>query len=241
MSTSSLILIAILFELVLFGCGGKMPETRYYQLAAPTAGQHGGDSVLVLEALATDPAYDDERIVYRTNPYRLDYYQYHRWSASPGMMVGNYLESALEKSGKFRAVVREMTPDAPVVLGGRVVAIEEVDRSNTEWLGRIVLELTLTDARTGVVLWTEQFEETEPLPAQNPEGLARALSAAMQRIASRAAPVIGEHANRAHVARRGDEARSSTMLAPPLRGGTTDEEQASDRNVRRAPDGGRRL
>jgi len=51
------------------------------------------------------------------------------------MMVGNYLEEALEKSGRFRAVTRELTADAPVVFGGRVVAIEEVDRSRTLWIG----------------------------------------------------------------------------------------------------------
>jgi ABC-type uncharacterized transport system auxiliary subunit len=177
-------------------CGGKLPETRFYQLAVPEARPHGGDRVLVLDPLATDAAYDDDRIVYRTTPFRLDYYQYHRWSSAPGSMVSNYLEQALEHSGKFRAVVRELTPDAPVVLAGRVLAIEEVDRSRTDWLGRIVLELILTDARTSETLWTEQFEETEPLRERNPEGLAAALSTAMSRIVSRAAPVIAELADR---------------------------------------------
>jgi len=182
--------------LALAACAGKLPETRYYQLAAPTTGPRAGDAVVTLEALATDAAYDDERIVYRTNPYRLDYYQYHRWSAAPGVMIGNYLEHALEHSGRIRAVVRELTDEAAVVLGGRVVAIEEVDVSKTRWLGRIVIELALSDARSGAVLWAEQFEETEPLAAQTPEGLARALSAAMQRIAVRAAPAIADHADR---------------------------------------------
>jgi ABC-type uncharacterized transport system auxiliary subunit len=177
-------------------CGGKLPETRYYQLAAPTAGLRGGDGILVLDTLATDAAYDDERIVYRTTPFRLDYYQYHHWSSAPGVMVGNYLEQALENSGKFRAVVREMSPDAAVVLAGRVVAIEEVDRSTTEWLGRVVLELVLTDARTSEILWTDRLEETEPLRQQTPEGLAAALSAAMSRIAARTAPVIADLAER---------------------------------------------
>lgn len=177
-------------------CGGKLPETRYYQLAMtgapapPSASAPGTPLTLVLEPLATDAAYDDERIVYRTTPYRLDYYQYHRWSASPGTLIGNYLERALERSGRFHAVIREQTADALVVLGGRVVAIEEVDTSRTSWLGRIVLELTLTDARTGEALWTEQFEETEPLVAQTPEGLARAISAAMARIATKVAPQV---------------------------------------------------
>jgi ABC-type uncharacterized transport system auxiliary subunit len=182
--------------IVCAACIGKSPETHYYQLAAPGAGKRGGDAILVLDTLATDAAYDDERIVYRTTPVRLDYYQYHRWSSAPGIMVSNYLEQALEASGRFRAVVREATPDAPVVLSGRVLAIEEVDRSKTEWLGRIVLELMLADPRTGEALWTQQIEETEPLRERSPEGLAAALTRAMSRIVAHAAPVVADLAER---------------------------------------------
>jgi ABC-type uncharacterized transport system auxiliary subunit len=182
--------LAIALLLVSACAGSKTPETRFYQLAPPVGQDGAGDLTLVLEPLTTDQAYDDERIVYRTTPYRLDYYQYHRWSAAPGTMVGNYLEHALERSGKFRAVTRESSADAPVILGGRVVAIEEVDKSKTQWVGRIVVELTLTEARSNKTLWTEQFEELEPLQAQTPEGLAKALSVAMGRIAAKAAPKI---------------------------------------------------
>lgn len=200
--STTLIVSVILFELLVFGgCANKVPPTRYYQLAPPPVGSTGGETVLVLQPLTTDAGYDDERIVYRTSPYRLDYYHYHRWSAAPGVLVGNYLEQALERSGRFRAVVREATPETPAVLGGRVVAIEEVDRSEAQWVGRIVIELTLSDPRTGATLWTEQFEELEPLPAQSPEGLARGLSRAMARITRRATPPIAEAVARqqAHV------------------------------------------
>jgi len=189
---SSRIWIVILALTAAAACGGKLPETRYYQLAAPAEKHTGGDQLLVLESLTADAAYDDDRIVYRTTPFRLDYYQYQRWSSAPGMMVGNYLEQAFETSGRFRAVVREMTPDASAVLTGRVVAIEEVDRSKTDWVGHIVVELVLTDAKSGEALWTEQLEETEPLRQQNPEGLAAALSIAMARIAAHAIPVIAD-------------------------------------------------
>lgn len=192
----------VYFALVLTACAGKMPETRYYQLATPTATSAAstasarGTHVLVLEPLTSESAYDDERIVYRTNAYRLDYYQYHRWSASPGIVVGNYLEQALERSGQFRSVVRELHDTAPVVLGGRVIAIEEVDDSRAAWKGRIVLELSLTDTKSGAIVWSEQYEEHEPLPVQTPEGLARALSAALQRIATKAVPAIVAVADR---------------------------------------------
>ena len=196
-SAPMLLVLLVLATLAVPGCGGKIPETRYYQLAVPTpAAAQDGDAVLVLETLQTDAAYDDERIVYRTNPYRLDYYNYHRWSSAPGTLIGNYLEAAFEHTGKFRAVVRELSPNAAVILGGRVVAIEEVDGAKSKWTGRVVVELSLTDARSGETLWSEQIEETEPLATQTPEGLAKALSIAMGRVATRAAPIVADLAEK---------------------------------------------
>ena len=173
------------------GCGSNGPDTRYYQLAEPrpVPGQKGAVA-LVIEPLSTDTAYDDERIVYRVTPYRLDYYNYHHWSSAPGTMISNYLERALEHSGRFSSVTREANPNAAAVLGGRVIAIEEIDQSKTRWVGHITLELTLTDPASGKLMWSEQYDETEPLAAQSPEGLARALSAALDRIATRVVPAI---------------------------------------------------
>lgn len=171
-------------------CGGKLPETSHYQLASPGPVVRGGHATLVLDSLTTEAAYDDERIVYRTSAFRVDFYQYHRWTSSPGVMVGAYLERALEATGRFRAVLRAPTPDSPVILAGRILAIEEVDRSKTAWVGRIALELVLTDAHSGEVLWTEQYDETEPLQRQTPEALAGALSVAMSRVVAQAAPAI---------------------------------------------------
>lgn len=179
--------------LALVACAGKVPETRYYQLAAPQqAAAQRGDASIAIEPLTADGAYDDDRIVYRVTPYRLDYYNYHRWSAPPGTMLSNYLQDAFSRSGRFRAVVHEPTASVPVTLGGRVIAIEEVDQSKTSWVGRIAVELTLTDTITNKVLWSQRFDETEPLPEQTPEGLARALSRAMARIARRALPAVAD-------------------------------------------------
>jgi ABC-type uncharacterized transport system auxiliary subunit len=193
MSTRS-ILAALALAATTTACGGKLPETRYYQLAtpAPAVSRPSGTAVVALESLSTDAAYDDERIVYRTSPYRLDYYQYQRWIASPGVMLADYLASSLARTGRFRALPRELTDAAPVVLSGRVIAIEEIDRGPATWVGRVAIELTLTNVRTGAAVWTQSFEETEPLAAQTPEGLAAALSRAMTRVVERAAPAIAD-------------------------------------------------
>ena len=211
--------------LALAACAGKLPETRYYQLAAPHSASSRAvddppDSVaLVVESLDTDNAYDDDRIVYRLTPYRLDYYNYHRWSSPPGVLVGNYLEVAAQASGRFGAVTRDPNPQAPVTLGGRVVAIEEVDTSKTHWVGHVVIELRLTDTTTGDVVWTQQFEENEPVATQTPEGLAKALSNALDRIAKTAIPIVAERATRVAAARAPAARAASVREAAELRAG----------------------
>lgn len=193
--------------LAMAGCAGHVPEVRYYQLGATGAPARGGRAVLAIEPLEVGSAYADDRMVYRVNAYRLDYYDYHRWSAEPGILVANYLERALEASGRFHAVVPPRTSEASVVLGGRIAAIEEVDLSPTRWEGRIVLELYLKDVASGHVVWSHEFEETERLRAQSPEGLARALSAAMARISARIAPDVARIAT--------ERARLAATLSAP--------------------------
>ena len=197
--------------ILLAACGGSAPQTRYYQLAMPAVGTHDASgTVLAVEPLTADGAYDDERIVYRVDPVRLDYYDYHHWSTTPGAMVGSYLKRAFAGSGKFRAVVRDATADTAVVLGGRVIAIEEVDDSKTAWAGHVALELTLTDPKTSEVLWSHAYDEREPLSVQTPEGLARSLGIAMDRIVHEATPAIAELAQR--------QASARGLVAPAVAG-----------------------
>ncbi|MDX2091557.1 MAG: ABC-type transport auxiliary lipoprotein family protein [Kofleriaceae bacterium] len=176
---------------LLVACAAKTPPTRYYALAAPPAPRTDdrGTLVIGIDPFETDSAYDEERIVYRLSPYRFDYYNYHRWSSPPGTMVARYLERALEHSGRFGEVSRDAS-DAPLTLGGRLIALEEVDRSPTRWVGRIVLELRLTETSSGEVLWSRQYEQLEPMPQQSPEGLAQAISTALDRISADAVPTM---------------------------------------------------
>ena len=167
-------------------CGGSVPPTRYYQLyigaMEPTA---AGDVVMVVEPFLVDSAYDDDRIVYRRSPYKLDYYHYHRWSAPPGELISAALRDAYRRTGQFQAVTNELTSDATVVLSGRVLAIEEVDMTREHGRARIAVELRLRDAATDEQIWSRVMREEVPLRDQSPAGLARALSVAVWNIARR--------------------------------------------------------
>ena len=192
-----------MIAMCLAACGGSVPQTRYYQLATPAFAEptEAGCSVLAVEPLSAEGAYDDERIVYRVDPVRLDYYQYHRWSTAPGALIGRYLQQGLEHSGKFRSVVRDTTADTAAVLAGRVVALEEIDESKTHWVGHVAIELTLTDPKTGDILWSHAYEQREPLAVKTPEGLAHAVGVAMDHIIHEATPAISSLVDRTASAR----------------------------------------
>lgn len=182
----------IAIAVILAACGGKAPPpTRYYQLASPPASAAHG--AIIVEPFQSEAAYDDERIVYRQSPYRIDYYDYHRWTSAPGAMIASYLAQALHAEP-------EGSDDNALVLGGRVLAIEEVDTSPKHWTGRLALEMTARDP-SGKVVWTKRFEERVPMPVQSPEGLAHAMTEAMQKIVGEIAPELSALADsRSHPA-----------------------------------------
>ncbi len=210
--------LALLVLLASAACGGSPPPpTRYYQLATPAAASAPAAAAaavsLVVEPLSAAGAYDDERMVYRSSPYRLDYYDYHRWTSPPGTMIAGYLAQALRRTGRFHAIATDAGDDDALVLGGRVVAIEEVDTSGSQWTGRIALELVLRD-HGGNTLWSMQLDETVPMPVQSPEGLAQAITEAMARIVTRVAPELGRLAERQAHARTRAVWRDSTSRQP---------------------------
>ena len=183
---------------VLAACGGSVPQTGYYQLteSVPRAEQRAG-GVLVVEALRADAAYDDDRIVYRSGEFRLDYYHYHRWSASSGSLVADFLRRGYEAQGLFRAVTDAIGGEGGVVLSGRVVALERVDGPEDEHKARVALALRLRSALTGDLLWTKTVRVEQAVEGHSVEALAKALSSSLSQIVSETGPVLADVARKA--------------------------------------------
>ncbi|HUJ59143.1 MAG TPA: ABC-type transport auxiliary lipoprotein family protein [Kofleriaceae bacterium] len=174
--------------IALVGCAAAVPETHYYQLSLPVAAaaSPNATATITIAALDAQGPYDDDRMVYRQDPYRLDYYPYRRWSSPPGTLIADYLADAFSRSGRFRAVLRDAGAPATLALGGRVLAIEEVDQSRARSTAHVALQLDATDPATGKLVWSARYDDREPMSAESADGLARALSSAMARIAQRA-------------------------------------------------------
>jgi ABC-type uncharacterized transport system auxiliary subunit len=186
-------LVGLLLAALLPGClggGGSAPAVKYYALSPPGQVTRGAATTsIAVEELRADAPYDERRIVYRPGPYRVSYYEYDQWAAAPGALVADYLRRAYQASGRFRMVLSEPAADTGAILGGRVLAFEEVDVGRRRQ-GRITVELELRDAESGRILWTRRAEQTVGLARRSPEALAAALTQGLARIAASTAGEI---------------------------------------------------
>jgi ABC-type uncharacterized transport system auxiliary subunit len=162
------------------------PDMRYYTLALPGTPPSGLDGPVRVGTITSDQPYATERIAYRSSPYRLDYYTYHRWAADPRNLVRaaarDYFERLPPASG------------LPFELEGNIRRLEEVD-DNPEWQGAIAIDVRV--ARAGRVVLERAYGETEPAESKRPEAVAAAVSRALQRILDR---VVADVAEREHAA-----------------------------------------
>jgi ABC-type uncharacterized transport system auxiliary subunit len=178
---------------LLAGClgGGASTPPRYFALAAPDAiKRESGAAAIAVEELRVDEPYDDRRIVHRTSDYRLAYDEYDQWAAPPGVLVADYLRRAYQASGRFGMVLAEPGADTRAILGGRILAFEQVQRGPQRGIGRVALDLELRDAESGRILWTQRAEKEIVLTRPSPENLAAALSRALASIAAETAPAV---------------------------------------------------
>lgn len=207
--------IAIPLLLALPACfGGPAPSISYYALSPPDAVSRAGVApAIAVEELRAQAPYDERRIVHRTSPYQLGYYEYDQWAAAPGVLVAEYLRRAYQASGRFGLVQPQASADTTAILGGQVLAFEELrvpggggggkanPAATTPHRARVVLDLELRDAETGRILWTRRAEKEIPLASRTPAALAAALSEALSQIASSTATDVAGAAGTATATR----------------------------------------
>jgi len=154
----------------------QTPEMRYYTLAVTAAPSAPLPAPLRVGAFSVDEPYASARLAYRTSPYLLEYYTYHRWAAEPRLMVPIATRDYVE-----RAAVTGT--GAPLDLTGHVRRVEEVDGASG-WSAALALDLRI--ARGGAAVLERSYAETEPAASRSPEAVVAALSRALHRILDRA-------------------------------------------------------
>lgn len=175
--------------LLLSGCG-KPPVMVYKHLLEYPAPESPRRSpipeALKVELFSVAQAYNSPAMVYRPTTYQSGTYHYHRWRVNPGELVTDFLLRDLRHSGLFKAVFGyDRTARTRFQLEGAVEEFQEVDAGDA-WTAVLALNITLLDTTqeeiTQRVIFQKNYRAAEPLIEKTPQGLAAAMSRAMQNL-----------------------------------------------------------
>lgn len=181
--------LAWTLALALLGCSalrpGTPPPTLYALDSAPAAGEArttqppaaaaadppaDGAPTLVISLPRAAAGYDSQRMIYLRQPYELQYFAHSQWVDTPARMLQPLIAAAVERRGRFRAVV-----PMPASVSGDFRLETELLRLQHEFLGgpsrvRLSLRATLTDMTTRRVVAWRQFDAVVPAAADDPYG-----------------------------------------------------------------------
>ncbi len=181
--------------------GSSQAPTRLsLEAAARTAGQGGeasappqASSSLTVQVSApwVAPAFAGERIAYRREPLRLEYYTLSRWAEPPQEAVAAVLTRRLEESGAFRVV---LPPQAHLSADRRLAVDLELLEERVPPVGpapygeaEVALRARWVQTSDGRVLASKRFAATAPVTQPNAEGAVAALGEALARVSEEVA------------------------------------------------------
>ncbi len=185
--------LAVLAVLALApACGGSPALINRFILdyPPPATGRAAPlDTALRVELFAADEIINRPEMVYKVNPYKTGVYQYNRWRTTPGFLVTDFLIRDLRQSGRFKAVFSyDRSGQARFRLEGGVVEFQENNLPGP-WQAALTLAITLLDTdQENVaerVMFQRTYQTTETMAAKTPQGLAEAMSAALQKVSGR--------------------------------------------------------
>ena len=181
--------VALIGALVLAGCGSVRYPTTYvlnFPPPVPKAAPHNAALGPVAIRELECPEYLCEgRIVYRSSPEEVGFYEYHRWAMNPRQAITQYMVEGLRTRSVFQSVaVHERGSEAAYVLSGHIERLEEVDQGRD--VGVVcTISAQLLDTRTRSVVWSHTASETVAVEKRDIRGIVSSLSAAARTAADR--------------------------------------------------------
>ena len=174
--------VAFIGALVLAGCGSVRYPTTYVLNFPPPVPQatpsNGALGPVAIRELQCPEYLCEGRIVYRSSPEEIGFYEYHRWAMNPRQAITQYVVDGLRAQSLFQGVaVHERGSEAAYVLSGNIERLEEMDQGGDV---RVVCTISaqLLDTRTRSVVWSHTASETVHVEKRDMRGVVSSLSSA---------------------------------------------------------------
>lgn len=153
---------------ILAGCA-HIPLTHYYtfdpdRVAAPetTAGDPA-PVVLAIGAFEARIPYQHDRLVFRTSPYEVGFYEYHKWLRPLPELVHTQVVRQGRASGLFSRVHGQaFQMEADYILTGTLTMFDRWDRASSSE-ARVEIAYQLLDAYGERILWADSIATSAPV------------------------------------------------------------------------------
>lgn len=149
---------------------GQSRRTRPAASRLDTRDEGDGAPTLVINPPRAAAGYDSQRLIYLRQPHELEYFARSQWVDTPARMLQPLIAAAIERSGRFRAVLQ-----MPVGATGDFRLETDLVRLQQEFLSRpsrvhLTLRATLSDTATRRVVAWREFDAAVPAASDDPYG-----------------------------------------------------------------------
>jgi len=144
------------------------------------------DTTIRIYRFTIASAYNTQNMIFRTDDYTLDFFNYNRWAVNPADMTADTLLRDMQASGLFRAVFSRYTAEETRFLlqGGINDFFLRIEKSSK--VAVISMEITLKDSlrqeATKRIVFQKKYSREELLTDQSPHGYCQAMSKALKNL-----------------------------------------------------------
>jgi len=186
---SNLFFMLIVSSFLITGCaGGGRPqynvENYLLSYAVPSGKKLDALAVSIkFNRFSIAAAYNSTNMIFRSDAYSLDSFNYSRWAVNPADMIADSLLRDMRGSGLFGAIFSRYEGDEGrfVISGGIEEFYLRIDKSNKTAVISIAISLKDTrEKETGKgMMFQKKYVREEQLQESSPRGYCQAASQAM--------------------------------------------------------------
>ena len=187
-----LIALTLISAAVLTGCFGrtKPPYTmEQYTLdyTVPKAGEvRPVEELLTVQRFAVAPQFNSPSMMIGTGQYRFETYDYSRWQVNPADMVSGFLLRDITRSGMFKGTYSYYDTElSRYILEGYIEEFGETTDGKAVVSVRVTLLDTNRQNPVEQVVFQKQYVGSAPVGDRSANGLAAAMSTAMQELSAK--------------------------------------------------------
>jgi ABC-type uncharacterized transport system auxiliary subunit len=187
-----LIAAVLICSAILAGCFGRtkppyVMEQYTLDYALPKAGDRVPvDELLTVERFAVAPQFNSTSMMIRTGQYRFETHDYSRWYVNPADMVTGFILRDITRSGMFKGTYSQYDTElSRYTLEGYIEEFGETADGKAFAGIRITLIDTSRQNPVEQIIFQKHYAESAPISDRSANGLAAALSSAMQQLSTR--------------------------------------------------------